>query len=273
MESTQQQQTRAKEVDDDEAARSLAGDYMWGFQTASANEGRETGLAIAKGWGTDHEIRRFTTHSLLRGVEEWDQMLSCAAAMRERERDTPAADPLQGQDLLTYLSRLVLPHTVSQWVAEHDALLEEDATRKKPRKEKKKKGIKRKRKEMENNDSPYFAELPSQPDPQPEPQAQADVRAQLPPTPSLQQPLPTAESPQQSISADKNGLSRSQRRKLNKLHRRLEAQGPALQASSTWYPNDGQVAAPRQSQGDDVHMSAGHPPEAGSDDALKVIHS
>lgn len=246
---------------------------MWGFQTASANEGRETGLAIAKGWGTDHEIRRFTTHSLLRGVEEWDQMLSCAAAMRERERDTPAADPLQGQDLLTYLSRLVLPHTVSQWVAEHDALLEEDATRKKPRKEKKKKGIKRKRKEMENNDSPYFAELPSQPDPQPEPQAQADVRAQLPPTPSLQQPLPTAESPQQSISADKNGLSRSQRRKLNKLHRRLEAQGPALQASSTWYPNDGQVAAPRQSQGDDVHMSAGHPPEAGSDDALKVIHS
>ena len=271
-----------------DVAVNLADDYMWGFDSVNEDEGREIGLAIANGWCTSDEAKRFTTHSLLRGVEEWDQMISCATAMRERA--TPD-DPLEGHDLLTYLSKLVLPHVVSQWVVEYEATHEEamklsapppaqtPALPQQQEEPEAKKGTKRKRKNSKNNDSPYFATLPSVPQLQPQPQAQAQPleTQRLPQPPSPQQVSPGVALPEQTNNVDTKGLNRSQRRKLKKL--RMEREGrkraahhaPQLQPSSAWYLNGEPTATKEESRGGGT--SNGDPPKADIDVSLKNSHS
>ncbi|KAK7757809.1 hypothetical protein SLS62_000187 [Diatrype stigma] len=255
---------QTKVADDEGALVSLADDYMWGFESKSEDERRELGLAIAQNRGTDEDIKHFTTHSLLRGVEEWDQMISCATAMKEKAAAF-RGDPLAGQDLLTFLSQLVLPHAVEQWSADHEAMLNQHYRREgsallsppppppppSSSLNKKKKGIKRKRKgdKDQNKNSPYWANAAAAASTQPR---QPQVPAQpLPSQPQLEpllqsqsQPLPESEQTQQEQQTD--GLSRSQRRKLKKMRRQqlLDNGGtPMLQEASTWYRTEDNAAA------------------------------
>lgn len=254
----------------DEAMSSLADDYMWGFESKDENERRELGLVVAQGCGTDEDIKHFTNHSLLRGVEEWDQMISCATAMKEK---ATFRDPLAGQDLLTFLSQLVLSHAVTQWSADNEAMLRGQAESEVPPSSlKTKKGIKRKRKGVKDKDSPYWATAESQA--QSQTQAQTQAQAQLPPP----QPLSVSEKVQQT-----DGLTRVQKRKMKKiLKKQLRNQKPAmsidssgapvLQEASVWYRTGDNAAAPEQIQ-EHIPMSDGDPSSVDGGVSLKDKHS
>ncbi|KAI0009111.1 DNA glycosylase [Xylariaceae sp. FL0662B] len=92
----------------EEPEDSLADDYMYGFDTQNDLERKWLGIAAANGWAPAEDLKEFRRYSLLRGVEEWHQMLCCANTRRE---NSPPSDPLDGQDLLAFLSKIYLPCT------------------------------------------------------------------------------------------------------------------------------------------------------------------
>ncbi|RYO76865.1 hypothetical protein DL766_008838 [Monosporascus sp. MC13-8B] len=216
----------------DEAACGLADDYMWGFELKNEAERRELGLAAANGWGATEDIRHFTSHSLLRGVEEWDQMVSCATAMKEKATFN---DPLAGQDLLTFLSRLVLPHAVNEWVADNEEVLRNQQQRTMPPPSQlSRRGKKRERQQAKDKESPYWAVA----------EAQSQPETRLDP-----------EKPHRTDDAKRQGSSKSQKRKRWKLKKQLEKQRLAVRGDATmlmkasvWYQHDGDVFAPKRTQ-------------------------
>ncbi len=290
--------------DDDDAVSRLADDYMWGFDSNNEEERRDLGLVLARGRGADEDIRHFTTHSLLRGVEEWDQMISCATAMREKEAATPGGgggggddDPLAGRDLLTFLSRLVLPHAVAQWKADREDVEDvvtimsrsrnhaippprqppppssSSSSSRKPTK-----GIKRKRRQAEDKGSPYWTTTASQSQPQSQPQSQL-------------QPLSGPELAQQTNCGDEQELTKKQRKQLKKRLRKpakgqiLAAlddtypvpfageEAPVLQEASLWYGSEDDIAAPKFFQ-EDLPVSDGRSSvNGGGGVSLKDNHS
>ncbi|RYP64267.1 hypothetical protein DL771_008826 [Monosporascus sp. 5C6A] len=217
----------------DEAAFGLADDYMWGFESKNEAERRELGLAAANGWGATEDIRHFTTHSLLRGVEEWDQMVSCATAMREK---ATFDDPLAGQDLLTFLSRLVLPNAVNEWTVDKEEVLrnQQEGTMPPPPPQLSRTGKKRKRQQAKDKESPYWAVTEAQSQPE------------------------TRFDPEQAHRADdekKEGPSKSQKKKRWKLKKKLEKQrltvggdATVLMKASVWYQQDEDIFAPKRTQ-------------------------
>ncbi|ORY62267.1 uncharacterized protein BCR38DRAFT_236167 [Pseudomassariella vexata] len=86
----------------------LAADYMVGWDVKDATDRRLVGLAAANGWGEAADLKVLTRYSLLRGVEEWSMMISCAGAMKKEQSDV---DPLDGQDPLSYISKLLVAST------------------------------------------------------------------------------------------------------------------------------------------------------------------
>jgi hypothetical protein len=93
-----------EEEDDDEAAMSqLAEDFMFGWETANDFDRKELGLMAANGQ-CDPKCKDVRTISLLRGVELWDMMISCAKSLKEKQADPLSLD---GQDLLTQLGKLI----------------------------------------------------------------------------------------------------------------------------------------------------------------------
>ncbi|KAI0387262.1 DNA glycosylase [Hypomontagnella monticulosa] len=81
----------------------LASDYLFGFDISDDFEHWYLGHAITSGCVPQEEMELFTRKSLFRGFEEWHQMLCCANAMREKASFN---DPLDGQDLLTFISKI-----------------------------------------------------------------------------------------------------------------------------------------------------------------------
>ncbi|KAI0829982.1 DNA glycosylase [Hypoxylon sp. FL0890] len=81
----------------------LANDYLFGFQAGNSIEQWYVGDTIANGRAPGDDIKKFTRLSLLRGFEEFHQMICCANSMREK---ASFDDPLDGQDLLTFISKI-----------------------------------------------------------------------------------------------------------------------------------------------------------------------
>ncbi|RYP55513.1 hypothetical protein DL769_010138 [Monosporascus sp. CRB-8-3] len=222
----------------DEAASGLADDYTWGFEFKNEAERRELGLAAANGWGATEDIRHFTTHSLLRGVEEWDQMVSCATAMKEK---ATFDDPLAGQDLLTFLSRLVLPHAVNEWTVDNgEVLRNQQESTMPPPSQLSRTSKKRKRQQAKDKESPYWAV--------PETQSQPETRL-------------GSEQAHRTDDEKKVGSSKSQKKKKRwKLKKQLEKERLAvggdaamLMKASVWYQHDEDVFAPKRIQVQDIH--------------------
>ncbi|KAI2464371.1 DNA glycosylase [Annulohypoxylon bovei var. microspora] len=84
----------------------LGDDYLFGFHTANDFQRRYVADSILHGCVPEDDMRTLTRLSLLRGSEEFDQMLSCANAMREK---ASFDNPLDGQDTLTFLSKILHP--------------------------------------------------------------------------------------------------------------------------------------------------------------------
>ncbi|RYP54912.1 hypothetical protein DL768_000476 [Monosporascus sp. mg162] len=216
----------------DEAASGLADDYMWGFEAKNETEKRELGLAAANGWGASEDIKHFTTHSLLRGVEEWDQMVSCATAMKEKATFN---DPLAGQDLLTFLSRLVLPHSVNEWTVDNEeALRIQQESTMPPPSQLSRTGKKRKRQQVKDKESPYWAVTEAQSEPE-----------------SLLDPKQAPRTDDE----EKGGSSKSQKKKRWKLRKQLKKRRLAvgddatvLMKASVWYQHDEDVFAQKRTQ-------------------------
>lgn len=99
--------TRAEE---DKRPDNLADDYLFGFDTGDHFQHWYLGTIVVNGCAPRDDMKHFTCLSLLRSVEQWDQMLCCANAMREK---ASFDDPLDGQDLLTFLTKILQPQSTS----------------------------------------------------------------------------------------------------------------------------------------------------------------
>ncbi|KAI0453673.1 DNA glycosylase [Xylaria acuta] len=81
----------------------LSDDFMFGFNI-EVDDDREYLAEVAKhGIGHGDDIEGFIRLSLLRGMEEWEQAICCASAMKER---ASFHNPLDGQDILTFLAKV-----------------------------------------------------------------------------------------------------------------------------------------------------------------------
>ncbi|KAI1503241.1 hypothetical protein F5X99DRAFT_407317 [Biscogniauxia marginata] len=81
----------------------LGEDYLNGFDIKDDGQREYLGYTIVNGLVADEDLKKLTRYSLLRGLEEWDQMLCYARAMMKK---ASFDDPLDGQDLLTFISRI-----------------------------------------------------------------------------------------------------------------------------------------------------------------------
>lgn len=128
----------------------LGDDFMFGWNTKNDLDREAFGLAVAHGQMDPDGLAEFRSLALLRGLEEMDMMLACANSLLRKDADP---EPLDGQDTLTYVARLLRspsqePVTAGQLereLAQQQASTASAGDRKK---------CKRKRGE----DSPYFAE-------------------------------------------------------------------------------------------------------------------
>ncbi|KAI1476133.1 hypothetical protein F4774DRAFT_258599 [Daldinia eschscholtzii] len=91
---------------EDEARRQLALNYTFGFDIPDESQERYIGDMIVNDQASKDDIKHFTRLSLMRGFEEWHQVLSCANSLREK---ATFDDPLEGQDLLTFLTKVLSP--------------------------------------------------------------------------------------------------------------------------------------------------------------------
>ncbi|KAI0109978.1 DNA glycosylase [Daldinia grandis] len=96
---------------DDEARSQLALDYTYGFDTSSRYHEWYLGDIIVNGQASEDDIKHFTRHSLMRGYEEWYLMLSCANTLKELKEASSSNDPLEGRDLLTFLTEVLSPRS------------------------------------------------------------------------------------------------------------------------------------------------------------------
>ncbi|KAI2616600.1 DNA glycosylase [Hypoxylon sp. NC1633] len=87
----------------------LANDYTFGFDVGDDFHQWYLGTTIVNGWAPREDIKYFTRLSLLRGFEQWEQMLCCANSMREK---ASFDNPLDGQDILTFLTEILYPPVV-----------------------------------------------------------------------------------------------------------------------------------------------------------------
>ncbi|OTB10152.1 hypothetical protein K445DRAFT_16952 [Daldinia sp. EC12] len=89
---------------EDEARRQLALNYTFGFDIPDESQERYIGDMIVNDQASKDDIKHFTRLSLMRGFEEWHQVLSCANSLREK---ATFDDPLEGQDLLTFITEVL----------------------------------------------------------------------------------------------------------------------------------------------------------------------
>ncbi|KAI1304685.1 DNA glycosylase [Xylaria venustula] len=78
-------------------------DFMFGFDVEDKDDRIYLAEVAMYGIGHEDDIKAFVHLSLFRGMEEWRQAICCASAMKKRG-SCPGS--LDGQDVLTYLSKL-----------------------------------------------------------------------------------------------------------------------------------------------------------------------
>lgn len=84
----------------------LADDFMVGWETTDDFEKKQLGLMAANGQCAPEHLDEVRRLSMMRGVEVWDMMISCARALRAVHADPGSLD---GQDTLTFLAKLMSP--------------------------------------------------------------------------------------------------------------------------------------------------------------------
>ncbi|KAI1872425.1 hypothetical protein JX265_005305 [Neoarthrinium moseri] len=94
-----------------EPASQLADDYMVGWEASDQFEKKQLGLLAANGQMGPNELKEVKRLSLLRGVEEWDMLIACAKSMRA---ETANHNPLDGQDTLSYLAKIIKPDPLTR---------------------------------------------------------------------------------------------------------------------------------------------------------------
>ncbi|KAI1493730.1 hypothetical protein F5X96DRAFT_666485 [Biscogniauxia mediterranea] len=102
----------------------MARDCLYNFD-ANHRDRKELGMicyAVMNGQDAPEEVKdevkHVIHHSLLRGLEGWEQMMCCAQSMKEQ---ATFDNPLDGQDLLTFLTKLLQPEAASTGAAHVDA--------------------------------------------------------------------------------------------------------------------------------------------------------
>lgn len=85
-------------------ADQLSDDFMFGFDVENDDDKEYLTEVAVRGMGHEDDIKSFIRLGLCRGVEEWEQAISCASAMKDRI--SPSYHPLDGQDILTFLSKI-----------------------------------------------------------------------------------------------------------------------------------------------------------------------
>ncbi|KAI1467409.1 DNA glycosylase [Daldinia caldariorum] len=96
---------------DKEARRQLALDYTYGFDFRSKADEQYIRHAIIHGHVPKNDLKYFTHFSLTRRAEEWHQLLACANSLREK---ITFDDPLEGQDLLTFVTKVLSSNSKSR---------------------------------------------------------------------------------------------------------------------------------------------------------------
>ncbi|KAI0543126.1 DNA glycosylase [Xylaria digitata] len=81
----------------------LSNDFMFGFDVEDDDDREYLAEVALRGIGREADIKGFVRLSLLRGMEEWEQAISCASAMKDRGS---YHDSLDGQDMLTFLAKI-----------------------------------------------------------------------------------------------------------------------------------------------------------------------
>ncbi|KAI0398444.1 DNA glycosylase [Xylariaceae sp. FL0594] len=84
-------------------ANEFPDDVIFGFDIKDEDAGRYLGELVMNGVGEENDIQHLVNLSLMRGVEEWNQAISCAQSMKER---ATFDNPLDGQDTLTFLAKI-----------------------------------------------------------------------------------------------------------------------------------------------------------------------
>lgn len=81
----------------------LSDDFMFGFDVGDDEDRKYLTEVAMRKIGREDDIKGFVRLSLLRGVEEWEQAICCASAMRDR---VFLRNSLDGQDILAFLSKI-----------------------------------------------------------------------------------------------------------------------------------------------------------------------
>ncbi|KAI1202406.1 DNA glycosylase [Nemania serpens] len=81
----------------------LSDDFMFGFDVRDDEDRKYLTEVVMHRIGREDDIRGFVRLSLLQGMEEWEQAICCASAMRDR---ASLRNSLDGQDILTFLSKI-----------------------------------------------------------------------------------------------------------------------------------------------------------------------
>ncbi|KAI1415707.1 DNA glycosylase [Hypoxylon sp. FL1857] len=84
----------------------LANDLLFGFEAKNDFQQWYIGDIITNSHVPEDEMKELTHLSLLRGFEEFQQMICCAKSMREK---ASFDNPLDGQDLLTFITKIITP--------------------------------------------------------------------------------------------------------------------------------------------------------------------
>ncbi|KAI1419264.1 DNA glycosylase [Xylaria sp. FL1777] len=87
----------------DRQASELTNDFMFGFDVEDDDDRAYLAEVAMHRMGHEDDIKHFLRLGLLRGVEEWDQAICCASAMKDRGF---SRNSLDGQDVLAFLSKL-----------------------------------------------------------------------------------------------------------------------------------------------------------------------
>ncbi|KAI1133535.1 DNA glycosylase [Nemania abortiva] len=144
-------------------SRHLSNDFMFGFDVEDECDREYLTQVAIHGTGHEYDIKGFIQLGLRRGVEEWEQALSCATAMRELRY---SKDSLDGQDILAFLSKI---YGVSEPNHTTNAVSPQQSPRRPGTKRKSRKACvspdaeipaKKQRRACKSNDSPYWAETP-----------------------------------------------------------------------------------------------------------------
>jgi len=84
-------------------ANKLTDDFIFGFDVKDADDSQYLAEIAINRMGQKTDIQNFVNLSLMHGVQEWNQAISCATSMRDRATFN---NPLDGQDTLSFLAKI-----------------------------------------------------------------------------------------------------------------------------------------------------------------------